>query len=196
MTTAEPITVMLASRRRKSNPPVPATGEVVVLGLVVAPYLDHDDCLSADRFSLYHQPSGLGLPTLTNRCRIHIDQAIAVLREYNSEQAVDWDVDRDVLTSGDNRPRLLAALDAATAVVRRGCRKRRCGEDVPSYQARCKTCDWTSDEDEDDGPLDATEIAELARDHECEPRVEIRSPNADDDGWLPLDSFDEEGDSE
>lgn len=48
----------------------------------------------------------------------------------------------------------------------------------PGWKVRCRTCDWEY-EDEDDEPLDAKPAKQVARDHECEPWVEISPPGSE-----------------
>lgn len=63
------------------------------------------------------------------------------------------------------------------------------GTEVPpepkpeGWHVRCKTCDWDSREDADmqgDEPLDAANAKLLAREHRCDPLVELCPPGGSD----------------
>lgn len=62
---------------------------------------------------------------------------------------------------------------------------------VPTWRVRCRTCDWEYDHEDGEGPLDAKAAKQLARDHQCEPWIEIGPPN--DDRWLPERSVNNDG---
>ena len=67
--------------------------------------------------------------------------------------------------------------------------------DAPeSWSVRCLACDWCSD---DDGPdeeplLSAKDAYSLGYDHECEPEIELRAPDAGA-RWERLDDFNRDG---
>ena len=61
----------------------------------------------------------------------------------------------------------------------------------PTWRVRCRTCDWEYDDEDGDGPLDAKAAKQLARDHHCEPWIEIGPPN--DDRWFPERSVNNDG---
>jgi hypothetical protein len=69
------------------------------------------------------------------------------------------------------------------------------GKPAPSWRARCRTCDWDSDEDAEEageGPLTARDAKYLARGHHCEPWIEI-SPPGTDERWLPPRMVNDDG---
>jgi hypothetical protein len=50
----------------------------------------------------------------------------------------------------------------------------------PTWSVRCNTCDWEWEDEYGEGPLGAKEAKRMADDHECDPEMEIQSP---DGGW-------------
>lgn len=52
-------------------------------------------------------------------------------------------------------------------------------KEAPGWRVRCNTCDWEREDEYDEGPLTPKEAKYMARDHECEPQVEIAPPTGD-----------------
>lgn len=176
---------------RTTEPALSVEGEQIVPGLAITPALKHNDAydgseINPNRWALTHVPSGRTV--VSGRCRLHIDQAAAVA----GAAAIDWTIPD---------PKAMAAAIVAAkampdiaAVIGRGCPKWKtdCSEpDPPSWSVRCKTCDWVSEEDEDDGPIDGKRARYLADNHECEPWVEICPPG--ETRWLSPNSVTRDG---
>jgi hypothetical protein len=61
----------------------------------------------------------------------------------------------------------------------------------PGWRVRCQTCDWEYEDDNGEGPLDVKAAKQLARDHECEPWVEISPPG--EERWGGANWFNDDG---
>jgi hypothetical protein len=144
-------------------------GRIVAPGLAItrsAEFKEH-----RPRYNLTHIPSGLTIGI--TRCGAHIEPTASLAAELG----VDWTADKDVV---------IEALMAEGRIgrLRTGAQCRRhCDGDGPepkSWEVCCHTCHWEWEDDE--GPLDVKQAKEMARDHECQPEVQILPP--DSSRWI------------
>lgn len=162
--TAANITVVM--RKQDGTTIREVEGQIVAPGIALAQVAQEPN-----RYSLVHLASGLSF--VWNRCGRHAAIAAELVRKATD---VDWTVPvGEVMTdqAKDLHKQIRNAIGWAC--------DRRCDvdPDAVSWEVRCSTCDWEWDGEDDEGPLDAEEAKRLARDHECEPYVEIKGPGMD-----------------
>jgi hypothetical protein len=165
--------------------PVEVEGRVIAPGLAITPSVQDN------RYALTHIPSGLAF--LTDRCSAHIDRVAEMAASLSAEHGIDWTQDDKSLTGQpETRKKLFVVADAIQSEFG-FCRGRACGqEDAPTWRVRCNTCDWEWDDEYDEGPLNAKEAKRMARDHECEPDIEIQAPDSDN-VWVRPDRVSDDG---
>lgn len=139
-----------------------------------------DSTLIGGRYAIVHVNSGLSLPGLDDRCRIHIDQASALIATLSAEHDVDWTFNSADLRGQDGaalRAKVIDIGHAVTAEIDYSCRLRACGQpDAPAWGVRCTTCNWAWSDENDEGPLDGKTAKDIADEHECDPNVQIMVP--------------------
>lgn len=170
----------------------PEGARTEVQGLAVAPGLAITQSTRTDRarhrgprYVLTHIPSGLAVGP--PRCADHIQQ----ITQAAVTTGIDWTTDRAAVVEAVKAAGVTNILGTPPS-----CRNH-CTGDGPepkSWGMRCTTCGYEWEDEYDEGPIDAKQAKELARDHECEPHVEILPPDSDqwldpfrvnDDGTLP-----------
>lgn len=150
---------------------VEVLGRVVAPGLAITPVVDEKPHRS--RYRLTHVPSGLAVGA--GQCAAHIAEAV----ERATGFGIDWTADKALVVEAVKAAGVPNVLGVAPF-----CRGHCVGDgpQPPSWSVRCHTCDWWWDEEEDEGPLDAKAAKSMARDHECEPEVQIAPP--DSERWV------------
>jgi hypothetical protein len=142
----------------------------VAPGLAITPSLDNNG-KTPDRYSLSHVTSGLAASG--QRCGVHIQETAQIA----IKSGVNWLLDQELVIAAIKKQ-----ADLATQLMGGGCRDwcEGDGPKPPSWLIQCKTCDWTYDEFESEGPV-ATEADAryIADNHECEPWLEIQAPGTD-----------------
>jgi hypothetical protein len=142
-------------------------GRIVAPGLAITRVAESKE--HRPRYSLTHVPSGLTIGI--TRCGAHIEPVARLAAELG----VDWAADKGVV---------IEALMAEGRIgrLRTGAQCRgHCDGDGPepkSWGACCHTCHWEWEDEHDEGPLDAKQAKEVARDHECRPEVQICAPDS------------------
>jgi hypothetical protein len=150
-------------------------GDVQVEGFPVAPGLAIVPSLNEpDRFSLTHVPSGRAV--IQGKCLEHIETVMRSVRDF----PIDWTRAPEELVADE------AVKDAARSLNdEAGFCYGRCNPSTPpqpSWRVYCRTCHWEWEDEFGEGPLDAETAKKMARDHDCQPEVQIGPP--DSDRWL------------
>jgi hypothetical protein len=150
-----------------------------VAGVTVAPGLAITTAMSGDspvprRYILTHLGSGLALGGA--RCATHIQDCVTLA----VNAGVDWAQNKDTLLGNP----ALGALGMDLLVNGRLSCNHRCPGEPPAYKFRCNTCHYEQEDDEMGDAFTEAEVREVARDHQCEPDVEIAP--ADTQTWSPV----------
>lgn len=156
----------------KEGVPTQVQGRLVAPGLAITPSMGNKPHKPV-RYVLTHVASGL--TTGLGRCAVHVEEAA----ERATGFGIDWTADKTAVVEAVKAAGVPNVL--GTAPFCRGW----CDGDGPepkSWSVRCNTCGWVWEDEHDEGPLDAKQAKETARDHECEPDVEIAAP--DSNRWV------------
>lgn len=169
------LTTVQVAPSRSGDQRIEVQGIVIAPGLAITPHLDNGG-KKPNRYRLTHMPSGLAAGT--NHCGVHVQQAAKAA----IDAGIDWTVDKDAVVA------TIKAQDGLIGVLfNLRCRDWCAGDgpEPPSWSVRCSTCDWQYDpeDDFDEGPLTFEDASRIGRDHECEPFIEISSPDSPD--WHP-----------
>jgi len=151
---------------------IPVEGRVIAPGLAITASLGGNN-----RYVITHTPSGLAV--MNDRCAEHIDAIAALITAH----PIDWTRSDPHVVGKD--PEVRRVVSDANGKV--GWCRGRCNPSTPpapTWSVRCNTCDWEWEDEDGEGPLDAKAAKEMARDHECEPEVEL-CPPGDDAKWVP-----------
>lgn len=183
---AEAVTIIIPAHDGYSSREV--VGELVAPGLAITPDINGNGTARNSRYRLTHVASGRTIGTAW--CRTHAEAAAQLAK---TAPGIDW--------ANEDHKAIAAAPDLrafSAKLVEGGLAKpcgRRCDPEVPAeqrYDVRCNTCDWRYSEDDDDPITDPKEAKQVARDHECEPCVEIQRPGMDQWIW-PVELLDDDG---
>lgn len=147
-------------------------GRVIADGLAITASLG-----GGNRFVITHTPSGRAV--VSDRCAEHVEAIAATIAKAD----IDWTRSdpHEVGNDPEVRRVVLGALENYPLCFKR-CNPSTPAE--PSWSVRCTTCDWEWEDEFGEGPLDAKAAKEMARDHECEPEVEL-CPPGEDARWMP-----------
>ena len=156
-------------------------GRIITPGLAITPSPGANN-ERKPRYVLTHIPSGLTAGP--SRCAEHIGQAAQLAIDLG----IDWNADQQTVVDA------LKAANFGQALMQIGFCRDHCSGDGPepkSWSVRCNTCDWYWEDEYGEGPLDAKNAKQMARDHECEPHVELAAP--DSDLWISPHLVDDDG---
>ncbi|MEV0726046.1 hypothetical protein AB0I37_25110 [Micromonospora purpureochromogenes] len=150
---------------------VDVEGRIIAPGLAITPNSD-----DGTRFSISHLPSGKSL--MQSRCAEHIEEAARLLTGH--PKPIDWTRPEEAIVGDEALKDLVVSISEAVG------RCYDCGPkyDGPTWSVRCTTCDWQWEDEYNEGPLDVEAARDMARDHECEPNVEMLPPG-DGAKWVP-----------
>jgi hypothetical protein len=178
--TGELTTVTVINRRHPGGT-ANVQGRIVAPGLALTPFPQLNPKEPA-RYCLTHIATGLAV--IPGTCGVHALKGV----ETATSVDVDWTItDKDAMVAA------IKAHDGFMgwlSSLRFDCSGRWCtvgdGPEPVSWDARCLTCGWQWDE-YNDWPLTREEAATKAEEHQCEPEVELRSPETGD--WAELWTF-------
>ena len=138
-------------------------------GLAITPSQSEQVKPGRPRFNLMHTATGLAFRT--RMCGVHVQEAgvLAV------DSGVDWTIPaKEDVVAAIKATDLLSRITPVSWCGDGWCKGD--GPAPPTYGVRCNTCDWEWEDEHDEGPLTLREARRMADDHECETRMEIRSP--------------------
>ncbi|MGN9802026.1 hypothetical protein [Micromonospora sp. L32] len=146
-------------------------GRIIAPGLAITPSGDE-----GTRFGISHLPSGKAV--ITGRCAEHVEEAARLITGH--PKPIDWTRTDEAIVADEAAKDLVVSVNGAVGPCY-GCGPK---YDGPTWSVRCTTCDWDWQDDFDEGPLDVEAARSMARDHECEPNVQLRPPG-ENSKWVP-----------
>jgi hypothetical protein len=152
--------------REAENHSVEAPGRIIAPALAITAST-RSNAKTPTRYQLVHVPSGVRASSL--QCGLHIED----VANMAVQASIDWSADKS-----DVEAAIKAVAGLPKALMGGGC-PTWCdgdGPKAPSYEVCCTTCDWESGDESDEGPLSLEDAKRAAFDHECEPRIQIKSP--------------------
>lgn len=149
---------------------VDVEGRIIAPGLAITPSMYHEgwSCIS-------HLPSGKAV--ISGRCPEHVEDAARFLTGHPTP--IDWTQPEEAIVGDQAIKDFIVSVNDAVG------RCYDCGPkyDGPTWSVRCTTCDWRWEDEFNEGSLDAKAAKDMARNHECEPEVEL-SPPGDSNEWF------------
>lgn len=166
----------LITTHHRSNGTLDVAGVTVAPGLAVTTAMNGTTPVPR-RYTLTHIGSGLALSSGEGRCATHIQNCVTLA----VNTGVDWTQDKDTVL--DNPALGTLGIDLRLVNGRLSC-DHRCPGEPPAYKFRCNTCHYEQADDEMGDAFTDAETREAARDHMCEPDVEIAP--VETQNWSPV----------